>query len=304
MEKFLVEKGFGRIRKEDLPRLKEYYYKMKENYASSINLVSVYAWDKNLPAFYKEAAGFLLFIVYDKINFRWVCLPPIGDYEKEELKTVFEELKLLFEEAGTDFVFTDVTPWMLPYFEQFFFQKMEITDAEELREYIYSCEEFREKLFQSRERYNYNYFLKKNKIQVTELSEDLKEVCKKLLKESFCSCHLCEECEYGCLEDTLESVLEVVENLEIHGFLILAEDTPIAYNIVSKEKDQLVFHFKKNQRGFRGMNEFIHTETLERYGDGCSTINYTEDMGVEGLRSYKSNLCNFTHQSKLEIRVR
>lgn len=305
MEKQLLHQGFYRIKREDVLSLKKYYDKMKGAYASSVNLVSIFAWDKNLPAYYKEVSGFLCFVVYDKINFRWVCLPPIGDYERgKELKEAFSVMEIFFADMHQPLIFTDVTPWMLPRFEDFFSGRMETEDSEELREYIYSVDAFEEKLKEQRERYNYQYFLKKNHIEIKELTKEREEDCQKVLTESFCSIHSCSECEYGCLKDTLHHVLLVCGDSNIYGFLIYADQVPIAYNIVSKEKEQLVFHFKKNVRGYRGMNEYIHKETLERYGKDCITINYTEDMGVEGLRNYKRNLCSFTCQPKLEVKIK
>ena len=304
MQKELLQNGFCRIKKEDVLKLKKYYQDMEAPYASSIDLVSIFSWDRNLPAYYKDIYGYLCFVVYDKINLRWVSLPPVGKYAHETLKIVFCELELFFRETNHELIFTDVTPWMVIYFQEFFQKRMEILDQEELREYIYSYDDFRKKLEDQRERYNYQYFLKKHQIEVKELTEDLEEDCQRVLKESFCELHSCEECEYGCLKDTLHYALLLSGSSEMFGFLIYADNNPIAYNIVSEENNQMVFHFKKNIRGFRGMNEFIHKETLERYGKDCTSINYTEDMGVEGLRKYKMNLCNFTYQPKLEIKVK
>ena len=304
MEQQLLKQGFQRIKKEDISKLGKYYGEMKDSYASSLSLLSIFSWDKNLPAYYKEQGGYLWFLVYDKINLRWVSLPPIGDYEQKDLEDFLSKMEEVMKKLGIPVIFTDVTPWMTTYFQNYFGEKAEIIDEEQLREYIYSIEDFWDKQQQQRERYNYNYFLKKNKIVVKQLSQSLEKDCEKVLEESFCEFHTCDGCEYGCLKDTLHNALLLCDQTENYGFLIYADDTPIAYNIVSKEKNQLVFHFKKNKRGFRGINEFIHRETIEKFGKDCTRINYTEDMGVEGLREYKSNLCRYTHQPKLEIRIR
>ena len=304
MEKELLEQGFQRMKEQNMRKLKTYYSFMKESYASSIDLLSIFSWNKNLPAFYKIISDFLWFIVYDKINKRWINLPPIGNYEDENLGKVFFSMESFFSEKKYPLIYTDVTEWMVPYFREYFTQGLEILDMEELKEYIYSMEEFKKTLEEQKKRYDYRYFLNKNQVKTVTLTKALEEDCLKILAESFCDSHPCRECEYGCLKDTLHNVLQVCNKEEGHGFIIYKEDVPIAYNIVSREKEQLVFHFKKNKRGFRGINEYIHKESIVRYGKDCTNINYTEDMGVDGLRKYKSNLCSFTLQSKLEIRIK
>lgn len=303
MEQQLISEGFHRIKKEDILRLKSYYHYMKDSYASSINLLSIFAWDKNLPAYYKEVDSFLWFVVYDKINERWVCLPPIGDYEKKELEMVFSKMESVFEKWNRPLIFTDITPWMVFYYKSYFTNRMEVRQEEELLEYIYPMDAFKNRLEEQRERYNYQYFLKKNNIRTVPLYVDLEGDCIKILEESFCNFHSCSECEYGCQKETLHNALLACDNQEVLGFILYADHIPVAYNIVSKEGKHLVFHFKKNKRGFRGINEFIHKQTVENFGEDCIGINYTEDMGVEGLRKYKRNLCTFSYQPKQEIRI-
>lgn len=304
MESQLLKSGFLRINKEKIPELKKQYILMKEDYASSIDLFSIFSWDDNLPAYYKIIYDYLCFIIYDKINLRWVSLPPIGDYEKKEIIDVFTEIENFFTNNKIMLIYTDVSTWMLPYFNKYFAKRSEITDCEDLREYIYSMEEFKAGLNQQGERYNYNYFLKKNNILVKDISPELEKDCIKIIEASFCNFHSCEDCEYGCLKDTLHRALLICDNKDYGGFIVYTDDTPIAYNMVSREGKQLVFHFKKNIRGFRGINEYIHKESVERFGEGCVSINYTEDMGLEGLKKYKSNLCAYHLSSKLEISIK
>lgn len=304
MESQLLKSGFLRIDIKKIPELKKQYTLLKEDYASSINLFSIFSWDDNLPAYYKVIHDYLCFIVYDKINLRWVSLPPIGDYDKKELSDVFMETENFFTDNKMTLTYTDVSEWMLPYFNKYFAKRSETTDYEELREYIYSVEEFKRRLSQQGERYNYNYFLKKNNISVKDISPQWEKECIIILEASFCKFHSCEECEYGCLKDTLHKALLICDNKDYCGFIVYADDTPIAYNMVSREGKQLVFHFKKNTRGFRGINEYIHKESVERFGEGCVSINYTEDMGVEGLKKYKSNLCDHHLSPKLEISIK
>lgn len=301
--KKILDMGFKEIEKEDISRLKKYYEKLEGNYASSIDLLSIFSWKHSLPAYYKILGEYLWFIVYDKINSRWVSLPLIGKYEKNEIEEALKTVEDIYSRLGWSLVFTDITPWMLSFYEGYFKGRIELLNLKELEEYIYPAQEFMANLERQRERYNYHYFLTRNQVRTVNLEQKDKEDCLRLLQEAFCDYHSCEECEYGCQKDTLEHALMAMGEREVKGILIYADEQPVAYNIVSIEGKQLVFHFKKNKRGFRGLNEYIHKESMERFGLHADSINYTEDMGVEGLKQYKSNLCAHTKQPKIELRI-
>jgi hypothetical protein len=173
----------------------------------------------------------------------------------------------------------------------------------DLSEYIYDTEEFLQYLNRQRERYNYEYFLKKYHPVCVEADKNHGKECKELLEKIWCPYHNCEECIYGCQKETIQAAMETVDDDNVKGILIYVEERLAAYVLLSCEKEQLVFHFKKNERGYRGLNEFIHKECVERFAGKLKNINYTEDMGIEGLRTYKEKLCAYKLEDKLEIHI-
>ena len=64
-----------------------------------------------------------------------------------------------------------------------------------------------------------------------------------------------------------------------------------------------LFLFKKNCRGYRGLDEYLQTELLKELPEHVRYINYTEDMGVEGLRNYKRRLAPYYLKTRYQVSV-
>ena len=64
-----------------------------------------------------------------------------------------------------------------------------------------------------------------------------------------------------------------------------------------------VFLFKKNCRGYRGLDEYLQTELLNELPEHVRYINYTEDMGVEGLSNYKRRLAPYYLKTRYQVSV-
>lgn len=299
----LEELGFCKLQKKDISALRSFYDVMDGSYASSVALFSIFSWSHSLPAFYQIAGDYLIFIVFDRIEKRWVFLPPIGRYQRETFIITAELMSRIAEQLEIPLIYTDISEWMVPYFKAGFPDGLEIIQDRNLSEYIYDVDVFLQYQDRQRERYNYQYFQKKYHPRCVEADISHGEECKEFLQKVWCSYHSCEECEYGCQKETIDSAMKIADDASVKGILVYVEEKLAAYVLVTCEKDQLVFHFKKNERGYRGLNEYIHRECVERFAGTLKKINYTEDMGSEGLRNYKQNLCAYRLEDKLEIHI-
>jgi hypothetical protein len=110
------------------------------------------------------------------------------------------------------------------------------------------------------------------------------------LKKHWCSTHNCDFCQYGCLLDSAANLIGVTQDAGAEGITVYVDHIIVGYIIVTMERDQLVFHLKKSIHGIRGLSEYMHRNCYELFGRESKTINYTEDMDIEGLRSYKQRL--------------
>ena len=91
------------------------------------------------------------------------------------------------------------------------------------------------------------------------------------------------------------------EGLEVYVEGILA-----AYVVCVPWKDTLMVLFKKTLRGYRGLDEYLHMEMLDRFQKDMAYINYTEDMGLYGLRRYKEKwgAYQLNHRYRVTVRTR
>ena len=89
----------------------------------------------------------------------------------------------------------------------------------------------------------------------------------------------------------------------MRGIIVNSDGTDIGYAAGIIQGDTFVFLFKKNCRGYRGLDEYLQTELLKELPEHVRYINYTEDMGVEGLRNYKRRLAPYYLKTRYQVSV-
>jgi hypothetical protein len=102
------------------------------------------------------------------------------------------------------------------------------------------------------------------------------------------------------------SAIGIITNLKeagAKGIVVYVGEEIYGYTIVSMERDQLIFHFKKGIHKVRGLSEYMHRSCYELFGESAKIINYTEDMNLEGLRVYKQRLAQYELQPKYELYI-
>ena len=60
--------------------------------------------------------------------------------------------------------------------------------------------------------------------------------------------------------------------------------------------------FKHTDNHLKGINEYLLRECFTRFLSGAEEINYTADIGDEGLRAYKSKLAPYTLSPSMTLR--
>jgi hypothetical protein len=80
------------------------------------------------------------------------------------------------------------------------------------------------------------------------------------------------------------------EALGLFGAAIETDGKLLAFAIACVERDTLFCIYQKVQRSVRGLNELLRHVLVETCGKAYSFVNYSDDMGIEGLRLYKSRL--------------
>ena len=124
-----------------------------------------------------------------------------------------------------------------------------------------------------------------------------------IIERFFCEERMCSSCFCGCELEVVSRVVENWDKLGMNGVIIKSDGKPIAFGAVCVQKDSLLFLSKKVSRRTRGLNEYLHSILMERFGKNCKYVNYSDDMGRKGLRSYKSRLGNHTLMHRYVVKL-
>lgn len=294
--------GFSRLTTEAYPLFMEYDQKVNRFLPSSLHFTSMNAWNHAVITYYKPIGEHLVCLQWDAPENRWVLIPFFGVYEQEKINAVMKEVCGLYEQWQIPLILTDVAEWMKPFYEAVPGMRWDVIADRDLCDYIYTTEDFLASMNDQKVRYNYRYFIRKyNPVLELMRSEHAAE-CEALVRESWCVNHTCEECIYGCAAQTEKTAIQYADRTGAAGIVVKVEGNVVAFCVLTVRCGQGVFQFKKTQRGFRGINEYLHQECYERFLTNTQRINYTEDMGQEGLRKYKCKLAPYTLSPRYELR--
>jgi len=230
-----------------------------------------------------------------------MTLPPIGEYGEKNFDDTIETMIELACELSIELIISDISEWMLPYFNMLEDLGYTYNHEEGLSDYIYQKADFVDVLKEQKIRYAYNHFVSKQEPEIIEVCQADQDEIIEFTKDNWCGNEPCSFCTYGCTADAIYEIVSVLDKIEANGIKVYSNKMLIGIAIVSIEKDQLFFQFKFVLHGIRGINEFIHKECVERFGSTISIINYTEDMDKPGLRSFKQRLAPYTLAHKYEL---
>lgn len=299
----LGEQGFKSLSVEDRELFTLYYEQMNDNWASSISFPSMIAWNKSIRIYHRKIGEYLCCLAMDSTCNRWVVLPLIGHYEQEKVDACINELKDIMGILKLPIIFTDVSEWMLPFYLNSSAIKLKASYDRGLSDYIYTKEEFFQGLDRQYCRYDYNYFIRKNNPRLVIMGKEDVNQYLDFLARIWCTAHDCNYCQYGCLKDSATGIISNLEEAGARGIVVYVGDEIYGYTIVSLDRDQLIFHFKKGIHRVRGLSEYMHRSCCELFGEKAKYINYTEDMNLEGLRVYKQRLAQYELYPKYELCV-
>lgn len=297
----IISHGFKYLSVEDRDIFTRYYEKMDQECASSVIFSSMIAWNVSIKVYYKIIGEFICCVVHDTNTRRWVLLPLFGVYDRKALEQSVTELKKIMDEMKLPIIFTDISEWMLPYYENLNVIKLKASFDIGLSDYIYRAEDFVESWNRPGSRYDYNHFIKKNNPKLVVMKNENIQQYEDYISEVWCNNHSCDFCQYGCLMDSEKRIISVVNQVGAYGITVYVDKKIVGYTIVSLEWGQLTYHFKKGIHRIRGLSEYMHKNCFELFGKDARIINYTEDINIEGLRKYKQNIAKYTLNHKYEL---
>ena len=302
----LSQLGYRALKAEDYHIFAPYYDAINGHYASALSFPCLLAWSDAIPIFYKPIGGqtegsLLACLQYDGTIGIWTALPFIGHYSKEGVENAFRVLHADMEALRFPLYVVDMSEWMVPYYQGVGDILWNIKKPREWMDYIYQRADFEKSLNRSDSLYRRRYFLRKFSPETVVLTSAHKEECLDCLRAVWCPGRDCADC-FACPVDAVSNVVGALDNLRADGILVRVDGKPAGFCVVSCRNGMGCYHFKHADNRMKGINEYLLSECFTRFLSGAEEINFTEDIGKEGLRAYKRKLAPYTLSPRMTLR--
>lgn len=297
-------KEFNKLGIEHRQLYNKYLMKTGGKIPSPLFFSEVMAWDFFNENYFCEIKGYLCILVYLKVHDKVMFLQPLGEYKEDTFREVVDWLYAIVERDQRPLLFLDVSEDMsTKILRQNTYDVIEV-EKDSVSDYYYRYTDFLKSLNKKSSLYAYRYFIRHNDPLVLPIDASNKEGCVDITKNYFCSVHKCEECSYGCELSVVQSIIKNYDQMGLSGIIIFGNGVPLGFCMAEVYHKTLVAHFKKSERGLRGINEFIHMEMLKLFREEeIEWVNYTDDMNIPGLRQYKRKLAPYILQPRYVIQL-
>ncbi len=250
---------------------------------SDFVFTTIVSWQEYVKFYYLFLKDNLLIMTkfQDDIRFR----PPIGKYDKDIFKQLFELAKKEGSYRPVCIIDSATKNWL-----SINFPKLEFVPHRDYFDYVYLASNLAElpgseyaKIRNRLNKFKRNYSYDIEKIS----SENMDEV-KKFLKR-WC---LWKDCDSDpLLENEKKAILYSIAHffeLELSGVVIRIDDQIEAISVFEQMNlDTAVVHYEKGSPDFDGIYKAINTEVAKILQNDFKFINREQDMGLPGLRQAK-----------------
>jgi hypothetical protein len=250
----------------------------------------LYAWNFTTKNIYKLFGQYMFIIAKDVWYEEYVARPLLGPMGEGSFPFVIDHVYDEFKQAGVPCVFADVSYDMLPAYAFLEGYTADVSYDLDRSEYIYAKEDFLQSVCKTSSREAINHFRRKYNPSIRTISALDSNVLLRFTEEFFCTQHPCEGCSYGCDIAVLHRLMSGFNELGLSGVAIESNGKLMAFTIACIQKNTLFCIYQKVQRGIRGLNEMTREVLTGFYNGDYSRVNYSDDMGIEGLRLYKSRM--------------
>ena len=296
----LRELGYRPVTAEDYSVFAPYYDEMNGAYASSVSFVNIIAWSDVIPAFYKIAGGMICCLEYDGTLHEWVAIPFIGHYSRGRFDEAFSVVRSDMKTLGLPLIVIDVSEWDVPFYQEVSGIFWKVDRPREWMDYIYQREDFVKSMESADFRYRYHYFVRHFSPETVVLTSEHTEECMNCMREVWCPSRECSEC-FACPLKAVGRVVGAMDIIDAEGLLVRVDGKPAGFCVVSSRKSVGLYVFKHANNHMKGINEYLLEECFTRFLSGVNEINFTEDMGEEGLRAYKCRLAPYTLSARITL---
>jgi hypothetical protein len=278
-----------------------YIEPLPEALPSTLFFQGLYAWNLTSINVYRIVGRHLCIIANDTWTGEFLALPPLGVPGDASFIGAVDEVYASFRRVGLPCVFSDVPAFLLPFFFMLEHYDIDVSYNADDSDYIFTRQDFVEGTTKRSCREAISHLQRRERPVVRPLSAEDSDAVIDVTKQFFCVEHDCRDCCFGCEVTVVSRLMRAFRELELTGIVVEGQDGPIAFGILCGQKDTLFFLSKKVRRSTRGLNELLNAAFPDCCGAGYSLINYSEDMGLEGLRLYKSRLGKHTQRHRYRV---
>lgn len=268
---------------------------------STLFFQGLYAWNLCAGHRWRLAGEHLCIVVQDTRARAFLALPPLGPMQPAGYAAAVAAVYADFAAEGLPCVFAEVPAFLLPLFRGLPGTSAEVSEDRAATDYLYTLEDFKHSYEKPSARTALNHLRRHHAPQYQALGPAHREAVLDITRQHYCRVHTCPECVYGCEMWVVGRLMEAFEALALRGVLVYAGGEPVAFEIACRQKDTLFCIAKKVRRGLRGINELVNLAAIELCGEGCRRVNYSDDMGLSGLRSYKTRLGAHTLEPRYRV---
>ncbi|MDR1979583.1 MAG: phosphatidylglycerol lysyltransferase domain-containing protein [Synergistaceae bacterium] len=264
---------------------------------------SLYSWNFASLNRYKIFDGHLCLVTEDLMARETFALPPLGILGDGSFAAAVDEIFSEFEREGLICSFHETPGFMLPHFVSLENYEIDVSYDTDWSDYVFTRNDFIAATEKKSAREAMRRFIRDFRPDVREISASDKDVVCSVTERTYCAGRECSSCFCGCELEVVSRMVDGWDALDMDGLLIESGGEVLAFGTVCRQKDTLLFLSKKVRRGTRGLNEYLNAALMERFGGNCCYVNYSEDMGSEGLRSYKSRLGRHVLMHRYVVRL-
>ena len=271
---------------------------------STLYFQGLYAWNFVLVNRYSIVGRHLCVAVEDVAAQEVYALPPLGELDGNSFASAVCAILDEFEREGLSCAFHEVPGFMLPHFSAIEGYRAEVSYNGNCSDYVYTREDFADGLQKSAVRAARRGFERMFHPSVREISPSDKDVIRAATQEFFCAGKECLSCFCGCELEVATRIMESWNELGMKGLIVESGGEPLAFGIVCFQKDTAYMISKKVRRHTRGLDVYLTAAILDGIFDArYRRMNYSDDLGNEGLRRYKSNLAKHTLAPRYVVRL-
>ena len=275
-----------------------------EAVTSPIYFQSLYAWNFVSINRYKIFGDHMCIVVNDTTVKETFAYPPLGELGGKSFASAVLAMMGEFEREGLPCAFHEVPGFMLPHFSAIQGYRSEVSHDRNWSEYVYTRDDYAEGIQQGKFRWGKRDFIRKFNPSSHEMTSSDKDVVRSITQNFFCPERNCPSCFCGCELEVVSRIMENWNELNMKGVVVESEGEALAFGIVCFQKDTAFCISKKLRRRTRGLDSYLSSVMMESLFDAkYKYMNYSDDLGNDGLREYKSSLAKHTLMHRYVVRL-